>query len=247
MPKERWPALRDWALFLDIDGTLLDLAPKPDQVVVPGFLPPLLAALSTHLHGALALISGRALGEIDRLIPGGFDAAGSHGAQWRRAGIVKSAGAVAPELDALVRQAGTMNGILVERKPASVALHYRDAPEREAALRVLASRTVASAPALRVLEGKSVIEVVPVGANKGVAIARFMTCPPFAGRLPVFVGDDVTDEAGFAIVNKLGGLSVHVGTNPATRASRKVHSPAVVLRWLVALEHKLRGACHGQS
>ncbi|MBR9973671.1 trehalose-phosphatase [Magnetospirillum sulfuroxidans] len=239
---------KNWALFLDIDGTLLDLAAKPDLVVVPAELPGVLAALTAHLGGALALISGRTLSDIDWLFPGGGDAAGSHGAEWRRAGMVKASAAVGPELHALAAGAETLPGILVERKPLAVALHYRDAPQLAAQVRGLAHNAVAAAPvALRVLEGKSVIEVVPANADKGAAISRFMTCPPFAGRCPVFIGDDVTDESGFSAVNRLGGRSIHVGGNIDSVASRKIASPTAVRRWLAGVERKLRGHAHGQS
>jgi len=240
--------VKNCALFLDIDGTLLDLAAKPDQVVVPPELPGVLAALSAHFNGALALISGRTLSDIDGLFPGGGDAAGSHGAEWRRAGMVKASAAVGPELHALAVGAETLPGILVERKPLAVALHYRDAPHLAAQVRGLAKNAVAAAPvALRMLEGKSVIEVVPANADKGAAISRFMTCPPFAGRRPLFIGDDVTDESGFAAVNRLGGLSIHVGGNTNSVASRKIASPTAVRRWLAGLERKLRGKANGQS
>ena len=231
-------ALGNWALFLDIDGTLVDLAAAPDGVVVPTGLTALLDRLTGRLAGALALVSGRSLTGIDRLLPGGRDAAGTHGVEWRRNGRAQALAESWPaELDAAVAAATERLPFLhVERKAHSVALHYREAPEQGAAVRALAEALVRAAPRpFDLLDGKAVVEIVPPGAGKGAAIERFMASPPYAGRLPVFVGDDVTDEHGFAAVNRLGGISVHVGANPATTAGWRLDSPAAVRAWLAAL------------
>lgn len=229
----------NWALFLDIDGTLLDLAPKPGEVVVPRTLPPRLETLRRRFGGALALVSGRALAGVDRLFPGGHDAAGSHGVEWRLAGTTMVLAPPWPDaVTAMVEaEAALLPGLLVERKPRSVALHYRNAPEYEPAAKALAEAAIRNAGApLCLLEGKAVIEIAPPEADKGMAIDRFMRVPPYAGRRPVFAGDDITDENGFAAVNRLGGLSVHVGRSLATKAHFRLSTPASLRRWLIRLD-----------
>ncbi len=231
-------ALGNWALFLDIDGTLLELAATPDGVAVPEGLPALLDRLSGRLTGALALVSGRSLAGIDRLLPGGRDAAGTHGVEWRQAGQARTLAESWPaELDAAVAAAAAQLPFLrVERKDHSIALHYRAAPDQGAAVRALAASVAGAAPRpFDLLDGKAVVEIIPAGAGKGAAIERFMANPPYAGRRPVFVGDDVTDEHGFAAVNRLGGISIHVGTNPATAARWRLDSPVAVRAWLSTL------------
>mgnify|MGYP001810619569 CR=1 FL=1 len=231
-----------WALFLDIDGTLLDLASRPDDVVVPCDLPPLLDTLTARFSGALALISGRSLEDIDRLFPGGRDAAGSHGAEWRLGGATSAPADVwSCDLARMIEaEASLLPGVLVERKTRSVALHFRAAPQHSAALRTMAETAMrASVRPLRLLEGKMVIELVPAGMTKGGAIKRFMDCQPYTGRKPVFIGDDVTDESGFVAVNEMGGLSIHVGDDPATAARFRFHSPAWLRHWLTGLEQSL--------
>lgn len=233
-----------WALFLDIDGTLLDIEAKPSEVVVPPSLPPLLDALAARFGGALALVSGRSLDDIDRLFPGGRDAAGTHGAEWRLGGMMSTSAELWP--DDLTRtieaEASLLPGVLVERKSRSVALHFRGAPEHVPAIRALAEAAMRSAALpLRLLDGKMVIELAPAGMTKGSAIERFMQCPPYAGRTPVFIGDDVTDESGFTTVNGLGGVSIHVGDDPATAARFRFPSPASLRHWLASLEQSLGG------
>jgi trehalose 6-phosphate phosphatase len=237
---------RDWALFLDIDGTLLDLAPEPQAVQVPPGLEVRIKALALGLGGALALISGRPLSNIDRFFPAGFDAAGTHGAQWRLGGAETAPG---PEVEAAlaeitpVLREGTdgLPGVLLERKPHAIALHYRLAPEHSARVRSLAGRAAqALGPAFRLQEGKRVIELLPAQAGKGAAIEHFMARPPYAGRTPVFVGDDRTDEDGFAVVNALAGLSIRVGEGGQTQARFRLHSPTAVRDWLAALVASLQ-------
>jgi trehalose 6-phosphate phosphatase len=237
--------MRAWALFLDIDGTLLDLAPEPQAVRIPPGLPAQLAALARGLDGALALVSGRPLSDIDRFFPGGFDAAGTHGAQWRLGGTETGPGATVDAalvgiFAALQEEANRLPGIILERKPHALALHYRQAPEREAQVRSLAERAAQSlGPAFRLQTGKLVIELLPVEAGKGGAIQRFMGLPPYAGRTPVFVGDDRTDEDGFAVVNRLGGYAVRVGDDRPTQARFQLHVPAAVRDWLAGLAASL--------
>ncbi|MDR3439839.1 trehalose-phosphatase [Telmatospirillum sp.] len=238
--------LNAWALFLDIDGTLLDIASEPGKVVVPETLPPLLDALTVRLSGALALISGRHLTDIDSLFPGGRDGSGSHGAELRRAGVpIVLQGRWSREFDTLIAEiddeARRLPGVLVERKPWSVVLHFRSAPEQAGAAISLAEVIVnrSKVPA-RLILGKGVVELVPLEVDKGKAIEWFMRRPPYLGRVPVFVGDDVTDEDGFHAVNRLGGISVHVGEN-ATAARFRLTTPASVRSWLAGLDDRMEG------
>ncbi|MFS2122726.1 trehalose-phosphatase [Pseudomonas sp. Pseusp97] len=206
------------ALFLDVDGTLLDIAESPDAVVVP---PGLLDAL-THLHrglgGALALISGRPVEELDRLFqPLRLAASGGHGAHWRETGdspLRRTAKdlptSVRLQLDGLVRR---HPGVLAEDKGSSYALHYRSAPSLAADLRVelQALLRTPEGAGLRLLNGKQVYEVVCYGVDKARAIQRLLDTPGFAGRLPLYIGDDVTDEPAIALMPTLGGLGLSVG------------------------------------
>ena len=232
----------DWALFLDIDGTLLDLAPRPELVQVPESLPGLLRALALRLNGALALVSGRPLGAIDALIPGGLDAAGTHGAEWRQGRRIATLAPADPTaLHALARdlRARTQGvpGLLVEDKPGALALHYRLAPERETeALRLAEYTARVLGPGYRLQPGKQVIEVLPAAAGKGAAIRRFMAVAPYAGRTPVFAGDDLTDEDGFAAVASMHGIGIRIGPpGVPTRARQRLDSPTALRAWLAAL------------
>ncbi|EME69536.1 trehalose-6-phosphate phosphatase [Paramagnetospirillum caucaseum] len=234
----------NWALFMDIDGTLLDLAPTPDGVIIPKGLPQLLDSLARALGGALALVSGRSLDSIDRLFPGLWDAVGCHGTEWRLGGQTFtpqpswSDGLVAG-IEAARRR---LPGVVLERKSVSLALHFRAAPEQGAAVRALAEAAVATDPRrFGLLEGKSVMEIIPAGNSKGSAIERFMRVPPYAGRRPVFAGDDVTDESGFTAVNGMGGHSIHVGDSPVSKAHFCFPDPLAMRHWLYGLNNALGG------
>jgi len=220
------------ALFIDFDGTLVEIADTPDAVVVSPSLVPTLAELRSRLKGALALISGRSLAAIDGFFqPEVFDAAGLHGAEYRLAGERwHSRDALDPALRAAVRKleqaVASEPGILLEDKDISVAVHWRLAPHAaEQAMGAVAAAVEALQPAYRIQHGKAVAEIVPAGANKGQVIQTFMASAPFSRRRPVFIGDDLTDEHGFAAVNALGGLSIKVGGGP-TQAQAMVESPA---------------------
>ena len=206
------------ALFLDVDGTLLDIAETPDAVHVPRGLLDALTHLHRRLDGALALISGRPVEELDRLFqPLRLAASGGHGAHWRETGDspLRRAGKDLPacmrvQLNALsLRYAG----VHVEDKGSSYALHYRAVPSQAAALRV-ELQALLRAPegtGLRLLEGKQVYEVVCRGIDKACTIQRLLDTPGFAGRLPLFIGDDVTDEPAIALMPGLNGLGLSVG------------------------------------
>ncbi|AYD03486.1 trehalose-6-phosphate phosphatase [Neorhizobium sp. NCHU2750] len=206
-----------WALFLDIDGTLIDLAPTPDGIVVPAELPSDLDRLANRFSGALALVTGRALSYADRLFePYRFPIAGLHGAERRLADGTIDRVSVTPQFEALkmriAEEASRWDGVLIEDKGAAVGAHYRQAPERQADLEALMERAAADAgDAFTLQRGKMVIELRPARASKGEALRAYLATPPFAGRLPVAIGDDLTDEAMFAATNALGGLSVRIG------------------------------------
>ncbi len=230
----------NWALFLDLDGTLLDLAPKPDLVFVPAELPGDLARLSRGLRGALAVVSGRSMTVLDELLfPFVAPGAAEHGAVVRHVGgeldAIKTNAIPAIWMHTLNRAAETWKGIVIERKPRSVVVHYRLAPERAADVQAL----LEGLPDLDregfvIMAAKMAYEVKPKSSSKGRAVALLMEEAPFAGRIPVFVGDDRTDEDGFAAVMRLGGVAIKVGDG-ATAASHRLENPASVIRLIGAL------------
>ena len=226
------------ALFLDFDGTLAELAARPGAVRVPARLVPLLAHLRDHLQGALALVSGRPLADLDALLaPLRLPVAAEHGAV-RRGANGRPLSVPAPDLQAVTRVARALArqhaGLQVERKTACLALHYRHAPALEKLCLQQLSLAVMATPGVDLLQGKCVIEVKPSGVNKGRAIAAFMSEPPFAGRTPWFAGDDVTDEAGFAWVQAAGGHCLKVGAGPSL-ARHRCDSPQALRAWLSEL------------
>ena len=226
---------RDNALFLDFDGTLVDIAETPEAVDVPPALVGLLGDLHDWLGGAIAVVSGRQIDVLDRfLAPLRLSAAGEHGVQRRDpSGEMREQPTqdLTRVLEAANDIAGKFAGLLVERKHAAIALHYRLAPELEAVCREQMQRAIAGDPRLELLHGKSVFEVKPAGVNKGIAIDAFMKEAPFAGRTPVFAGDDTTDETGFAVVQPLGGIAIKVGSGPSL-AQHRLDSPRAVFEWL---------------
>ncbi len=225
------------ALFLDFDGTLVDIAETPDGVRVPPTLVETLRELHHFMGGALALVSGRQIDALDRfLAPLILPAAGEHGVQ-RRNADGELLERHAPDLATVVQAANMLSthfpGLIVERKAAAVAVHYRLAPQYEEVCRSTMSNAVLDNPSLEVLFGKCVVEVKLAGINKGVAIEEFLQEPPFAGRSPFFLGDDTTDESGFSVVQAARGIAVKVGTGPSGALHRLADS-AAVLCWLEA-------------
>ena len=225
----------DSALFLDFDGTLVDLADQPEAVRVPPGLPSVLRQLSARLNGALAIVSGRRLADLDRLLaPLRLPVAAEHGAHLRLAHgeLIEPPSPALPvairEVNALARR---HPGLRVEVKTAAVALHYRHAPELEATCLRAMAEIAGAAPDLELLHGKCVLEIKPAGVSKGAAIAAFMAQSPFTGRGALFAGDDVTDEAGFAAVQRLGGCGIKVGPG-ATQALCRCPSAAGLRDWL---------------
>ena len=231
---------RDWAFFLDIDGTLLEIAETPDAVHADAADYRLLERLHAAAGGAVALVSGRTLAMIDDLFaPLKLPAAGQHGferrdGEGRRRRHRFDAARLRPLAAALQKFAHQHPGLVFEDKGASVALHYRLAP----ALRDIAHAQALAAAALlpgevEVQPGKMVWEVKPAGAHKGLAIEEFMRELPFRDRLPVFLGDDLTDEDGFRVVNRLGGHSIKVGPG-ASSARFRLADPPAARAWLAA-------------
>lgn len=217
------------ALFLDFDGTLIDLAPQPEAIVVPAGLVSTLRILSDYLDGALALISGRPIEQIDRFLqPLHLPVAGVHGAERRSGGGDVTLLATHP-LQRVEQAAAALvarhPGLRMERKRGSLALHYRLAPELEPLCLQAMEEAVAASAGLTLLRGKMVVEAKPHCATKGRAIEAFLQEAPFAGRTPVFVGDDFTDETGFATVQRLHGVGIKVGEG-ATVARHRLDSPA---------------------
>lgn len=215
------------ALFLDVDGTLVEIAEAPDAVIVPPRLIALLRALHEGPDVAVALISGRSVATLDALFaPLALPAAGNHGLERRGAdGRITVPDVPGPALervrDAFARFAAAHDGVIVEDKQISLALHFRKAPRLAAEAGRLAEALAAElAPVLRLQRGKMLVELRPAGGDKGSAVRDFMAEPPFAGRIPVFIGDDVTDEDGFRTANALGGLSVRVGDPDGETAAR---------------------------
>lgn len=235
-----------WALFLDFDGTLVDIAMTPDAVVVSPWLRPILAECATAFDGAVAIVSGRPIAALDALLdPLMLPAAGLHGLELRMPnGTVERPGRPAAGIAdlraqflALVREDPRL---VIEDKGSSLALHFRRAPERERELGERVAGAAARHGGHSVMHGKMVLEVRPPHADKGTAVTRFLETPPFAGRTPVFAGDDVTDEDGFAAVNRLGGISVKVGAGQS-EASWRVPDVASLHDWLATVG-RARGA-----
>jgi trehalose 6-phosphate phosphatase len=226
-----------WAWFLDLDGTLVPIAPTPLAVQVPEELPGILMRLSERVDGAVAMVSGRTLDAVRGLLaPFDPPVAGLHGIECRDAGGTVHRLNVPDGIDAirarLTALANEHQGLLLEDKGAALALHYRQAPQLEPVARHAVDDLLAAHPGFTVLAGKMVFEVKPQGADKGSALRTFMAQAPFAGRRPVFVGDDVTDEYGFTAANEMGGLSVLVGPMRDTAATYRLEDIEECWSWL---------------
>lgn len=229
-------------LFLDVDGTLIEIAPRPESVTVPASLLASLSAASGRLDGAIALISGRTIDNLDSLFaPLRLRASGVHGAEIRfdPAGqtLVETTDRLSSTVvDAVRRAALDYAGVIVEDKGFSVAVHYRLARHAGASLEAeLRSILIgANDPSLRILAGHMVFEIKRATFDKGVAIGRFMDRAPFAGRKPIFLGDDITDLPGFSAVLERGGDAFSVGRS-IDGLSGSFPDPASVRSWLADL------------
>jgi trehalose 6-phosphate phosphatase len=227
----------DTALFLDFDGTLVEIASRPQDVLIPPRLGDTLAALHRQLGGALALVSGRRLLDLDSfLAPLQLPSAAEHGAQRRNAtGRMSRTPAIdlRPVRQAAQALVAQYPVLMLEEKEMALSLHYRQAPELEALCRQVMRNALAGRPGLVLMQGKCVIDLIPAGVSKGTAIAAFMSEAPFAGRVPVFTGDDVTDEDGFEQVLRMGGQAIKVGAGPSL-ARLRCNSVADLAAWLEA-------------
>src|SRR3546814_40188 len=219
------------ALFLDFDGTLVEIADTPDGIRVPDGVPAQLAGLHRALGGRIAIVSGRAIADIrSHLGPLDLLMVGSHGAE-----IGKAAAGAAILSDAsradLTALTAAWPRLLVETKPYGVAVHYRQEPGAAPAVFIVMD-AMAAREALAARRGKMVVELGPKSADKGLAVARLMAAPPFAGALPLFIGDDTTDEDGFAAVAAAGGHGILVGAPRPTAAHFRLADPEAVHQWL---------------
>jgi trehalose 6-phosphate phosphatase len=242
------PFERNWAFFLDLDGTLLEIAATPDAVDADYSELQLVGRLGRAADGAAAVVSGRSLARIDQILsPLVVPAAGQHGAERRDAKGVRHrhrfrADVLRPVAVGIRSFASRHQGLVFEDKGASVALHYRLAPQLAA--QAHAKVREAAEPLgdqVEVQGGKMVVELKPAGCDKGKAIAEFMREAPFAGRVPVFLGDDVTDEYGFRVVNAIGGHSIKVGEGESC-ARWRLKNPAAARAWLASwIDFQKRG------
>jgi trehalose 6-phosphate phosphatase len=242
VPRSLVPHLSESAILLDIDGTLLDLAPTPREVWVPPGLAKTLNRLLARTNGALALVSGRSLNDIDLIFaPEQFPAVGGHGAEMRIGTDNEAVASHAPPMDKELKRrlaaiARLSPGILLEDKGYSLALHYRLAPHAEKAIYAAVSLIRADLPnaPIEVLPGKCVCEIKHSGFTKATGVHELMTHEPFRGRRPLFIGDDVTDESVFAIMPDLDGLAFSVGRR-AKGVAGHFDSPGDVREFLAHL------------
>ena len=232
------PPRLDWAYFLDVDGTLIDIATTPEAVRVDTAMLELIARLHRSSGGAVALVSGRALSFLEnRLGTLRLPLAGQHGLERRDAAGRLWMHAAPPAAKCRIKEAlapivARHPSLLLEDKGLTLALHYRLAPHLAAyAQRLMARLARAAGAGLEVQRGKCVAEVKPSGIDKGTAVAEYLAESPFRGRRPVFIGDDLNDEHGFAEVNKLDGISIKVGQGRSC-ARFRLRDVAAVRRWL---------------
>ena len=240
-----------FAYFFDLDGTLAEIKPHPDQVSIPAPVLEKVYQLSQMNERAVALISGRSMAELDKLAgPYRFPLAGVHGAERRdihdKTHVVSLPEELVQTLHSQLASAlAYLPGSELEAKGMAFALHYRQAPQHKESILALADLIVQEHPQLALQPGKCVVEIKPKGINKGEAMAAFMATAPFNGRTPVFLGDDLTDEAGFSVVNQADGISVKVGPGE-TSARWRLDNVASVWQWItdVANQQQLQIAQH---
>jgi len=228
----------NWAWFFDVDGTLVEIAPTPSSVVVNDDLPGIISRLHELSGGAVSLITGRAIADVEKILPlPGVAVAGQHGLEIRAAsGGVTVRSSTRADLEAIERElihlAKHHAGLIVEHKGESIALHYRRAPKLAGYVhRVMRNLQSTYGRDLVIQKGKRVVELKPAHAEKGSAISELMLRPPFKGRTPAFVGDDITDETGFKLINQMGGHSIKVGSG-TTAAKWRLNDVTAVREWL---------------
>lgn len=236
----------NWALFLDIDGTLIEHADHPEGITIPSDLPHLLSRVQTSLGGAVALVSGRTIDWMDKkFAPTRLAASGQHGAETRLAPDAPSVPIPMPKWRkpleaALDTELATWPGVFVEHKPLSLAVHFRAVSQfADAIMDKVTSIGQGLDPNVEFLKGRFVIEVREAGHDKGTAVDNLMKTAIFHGRTPVFFGDDVTDEDGFRACRAAGGLAVAVGPRPTTQADYHLDGPSDMRDWLARIPQKL--------
>lgn len=228
------------AFFLDVDGTIAEIVQTPANARVSPASLAILERLFAASDGALALISGRDIAQLDRMLhPLRLPAVGVHGLEWRIAeGPITRLAFDAQAHDDLVQQikrfATAETGLYCEPKPGSVALHFRNRPDLAEACQAYMQAQARADTRLALLEGKMVVELIFGGQTKADAVARLMEEPAFAGRAPFFAGDDVTDEAAFRHVNMLGGITIKIGTGPSS-ARYRLSRPDALIAYLAGL------------
>jgi len=232
----------DWCYFLDVDGTLTEIAGSPDAIEISDRVLDVLGNLSITTGGALALISGRPLNELDRLFsPLMLPAVGQHGMEIRGPdGAVFHPSPMPPGYQIILAQlrgyAEGIPGVVLEEKGFSLALHYRQAPGEAGNAKVAATTALTGFhDSFQLLHGKMVLEIRPKAIDKGTAVHSLMEIGPYAGRRPVFAGDDTTDEDGFGAVNELNGLSIRVGRDSETCAQYRIDGVSHLLQWLARI------------
>lgn len=237
--------VRDIALFLDCDGTLFDIAPTPTEVRVPAGLVELLGRISNGLGGALALLTGRQLAEIDTLLaPVKLVSAGVHGSEVRIArdgDIARVANALPDSLvEEVVRRTQALPGIIAEPKGPGLAVHYRLAPHLKQALEAELRTLLTRYPEGLILSpGRKLFEIIPAGHSKGTALESILALPEFAGRRPMMIGDDMGDVPAFAAAHRAGGAGLRVGGEQFGYDNIEFAGPKDVLAWLERLVDKL--------
>ena len=231
------PPSLDWCLFLDVDGTLIELTETPFETQASEDLKAVLKEVAERLGGALALVSGRSVEYLDALFaPLRLPSAGLHGVERRKAtGVMHGASFTDTQLDrartALKEFVHDHPGTLLEDKGRTVAVHFRMAPQFEPEVRETVTAIAAALGTnYQVQAGSMMLEIKPRGFNKGGAVQAFMKEPPFSGRRPVYVGDDLTDLDGFRVVDSLGGVSIAVGDR--VQGQYRLVDPAAVREWL---------------
>lgn len=230
----------DAAFFFDVDGTLAPLQPTPELVTIPADVCHNLQLLFQKSGGAVAIISGRPLIQIDQLLaPALLPAAGIHGAERRdNHGVIDRmmpGTELLAEAEKLLKQGiAGLPGVRLEKKGIAFALHYRQATQFAGQAEMLAREVVSQLPTLTLVTGKCVVELKPANVDKGKAVEQFMQSPPFHGRIPVFLGDDLTDERGFSTVNDMGGISVKIGKGQS-QARYRLENTAGVHQWLASV------------
>lgn len=233
-----------WALFLDIDGTLLDMAPTPDAVFVPPGLVRTLKRVVQGFEGAVALSTGRRISGADRLFaPLKLVTSGVHGTEVRTLPGGDTMMLVPPVSSELVQAVNAVTqisaGVLVEQKGAGLAVHYRNAPEARRALEIELERIVGRWEDFVLCPGRKVLEILPKGYSKGTALEWLMRLPPFHGRRPIMIGDDHGDEAALVAAQRFGGIGLTVAGEHFGNACTDFEGPASVRAWLATLARKL--------